>query len=93
MKNTLSIFLFRDSADVDARHRLAKWAMEDGDLARARSLLEAVVRDAPSFGPARVLLAKVYYRLNLRQQGREQEQVAKRLEAESQNRQQPPDPN
>ena len=63
---------------------MAKWAKEAGDLARARALLEEVVADAPTEISARVLLASVYYRLNLRQKGDEQTGMVRRLEALSQ---------
>jgi tetratricopeptide (TPR) repeat protein len=72
--------------DVEGRRRMAQWAKEDGDLPRAQQLLEEVVRDDPSYSPARVLLAVVYHRLRLREKAEEQERVVRRLEADGQNR-------
>jgi Flp pilus assembly protein TadD len=80
-----------DPRDADSRHRLAGWALADGNLPRARELLEGIVRDAPAFTPARVLLATVYHRLRLKKQAAEQEEVIRRMEAEEQKRQQPPE--
>jgi tetratricopeptide (TPR) repeat protein len=71
-------------ADVEGRRRMAQWAKDDGDLPRARQLLEEVVRDEPSYSPARVQLAVVYHRLRLREKAEEQEQAVRRLEAEGQ---------
>ncbi|OLD61802.1 MAG: hypothetical protein AUI53_04200 [Acidobacteria bacterium 13_1_40CM_2_60_7] len=73
-----------DPKDVESRERMAKWAKEAGDLARARALLEEVVADAPTEISVRVLLASIYYRLNLRQKGDEQTGMVRRLEALSQ---------
>ncbi|PYT19862.1 MAG: hypothetical protein DMG57_44025 [Acidobacteria bacterium] len=64
---------------------MAQWAKDDGDMPRARQLLEEVVRDDPSYSPARVLLAVVYHRLRLREKAEEQERAVRRLEAEAQN--------
>ncbi len=79
-----------DPKDLESRERLAKWAKEEGDLPQARALLEEVVRDDPSFISARVLLASVYYRLNVRKKGDEQQQAVRILEAEVQKRQRSP---
>ena len=73
-------------ADVEARRRMAQWAKEDGDLPRAQQILEEIVRDDPSYSPARVLLAVVYHRLRLREKAEEQERAVRRLEADGQNR-------
>jgi superkiller protein 3 len=82
--------LLVDPADVEGRRRMAQWAKEDGDLPRARQLLEEVVHDDPSYSPARVLLAIVYHRLNLREKAEEQERAMHRLEADGQNRRRAP---
>jgi tetratricopeptide (TPR) repeat protein len=73
-------------ADVEARRRMAQWAKEDGDLPRAQQILEEIVRDEPSYSPARVQLAVVYHRLHLREIAEEQERAVRRLEADGQNR-------
>jgi len=73
-------------ADVEGRRRMAQWAKEDGDLTRAQQILEEIVRDDPSYSPARVLLAVVYHRLRLREKAEEQERAVRRLEADGQNR-------
>ncbi len=80
-----------DPKDIESRERLAKWAKEEGDLPRARQLLEAVVAEAPAEIPARVLLASVYYRLNRRKEGDEQTRAIRALEAEAQKHQVPQD--
>jgi hypothetical protein len=58
-------------------------------LPRARQILESVVRDDPAYIPARVLLAIIYRRLNLREKAEEQQQTIRSLQQESQNRQRP----
>jgi len=73
-------------ADVEGRRRMAQWAKEDGDLPRAQQILEEIVRDDPSYSPARVLLAVVYHRLRLREKAEQQERAVRRLEADGQNR-------
>jgi tetratricopeptide (TPR) repeat protein len=78
-----------DPTDIDSRRRLGQWAKEDGDLPRARQILESVVRDDPAYVPARVLLAVVYRRLNLRKEAEEQQRTISSLQQESQNRQRP----
>ncbi len=79
-----------DPKDIESRERLAKWAKEEGDLPRARALLEQVVAEDPTVISARVLLASVYYKLNLRKEGDEQQRVIRSLEAEEQKHQQSP---
>jgi tetratricopeptide (TPR) repeat protein len=74
--------LVLDPKDIESRERLVRWAKIEGDLPQVRSLLEEVIRDSPSDISARELLASVYYRLNLRQEGDEQQAAAKKLEAE-----------
>jgi tetratricopeptide (TPR) repeat protein len=76
--------------DVEGRKRLAQWTKEEGDLPQARQLLEEVVRDDPSYSPARVLLAIVYHRLHLREKAEEQEQAVRRLESDGQDRRRAP---
>jgi tetratricopeptide (TPR) repeat protein len=79
-----------DPKDAEARERLAKWAKDEGNLPRARSLLEEIVHDSPSDISARLLLASVYYQLNLRNEGDKQQQAAQALEAEAQKQQRHP---
>ncbi len=79
-----------DPKDIESRERLAKWARKEGDLPRARALLEQIVTEDPARISARVLLASVYYRLNLRHEGDEQQKMIRSLEAEAQQHQSSP---
>jgi superkiller protein 3 len=85
LESTIKL-LALNPGDVEGRLRLAKWAKEDGDLPRARAILEKVVGDDPQSAAAHVMLATVYYRLNLRKQAEEQQIMARSLERESQNK-------
>jgi tetratricopeptide (TPR) repeat protein len=69
--------------DIDGRLRLAVWAKEEGDLKRARDILERVIADAPKSVSAHVLLATIYYRLKLREQAREQQDIVSTLQHEA----------
>jgi tetratricopeptide (TPR) repeat protein len=82
---TTTKLLALNPGDVEGRLRLAKWAKEEGDLPRARALLEQVVADDPRSAAAHVMLATIYYRLNLRKQAEEQQNIARSLEREAQN--------
>jgi len=73
-----------DPKDVEARERLDRWSKAESDLPRARALLEQLVHDSPSDISAHQLLADVYYRLNLRQEGDREQQAIRKLEGEAQ---------
>jgi tetratricopeptide (TPR) repeat protein len=87
---TTNKVLALDPKDLESRERLAKWAKDEGDLPRARKLLEDIIADAPSFLPARVMLVTIYHRLKLGQEAEEQQKVIRQLE-ESQKKRAAPD--
>ena len=74
-------------ADLAVRHATASVYLAQGDAEKALPLLEAVVKDAPEYINARVLLATTYYRLKRREDGDRERQVAAKLTAEAQARQ------
>ena len=55
-----------------------------GDLEQARKSLEALVTDHPSFLDAHVSLARLYYRLRLKEEGDRQRAIVDKLNAEVQ---------
>jgi tetratricopeptide (TPR) repeat protein len=75
-----------DPNEAESNLRLAKWAIAEEDLARARSILEVVVAGHPQVITARVLLAKVYSRLKLTDEAGQQQRVIETLEAEQRKR-------
>ena len=72
-----------DSGDIESRERLARWAKDEGDLAKARELLEGIVRDNESYLPAHRLLAIVYHQMGLEDAARAEQQRLKTLEQSS----------
>ena len=85
------LYLGRASAvrptDLAVRHATASVYLAQGHADKALPLLEAVVKEAPEYIDARVLLATTYYRLKRREDGDRERQVAARLTAEAQARQ------
>jgi tetratricopeptide (TPR) repeat protein len=75
------------STDLAVRHTTASVYLAQGQADKALPLLEAVVKEAPEYIDARVLLATTYYRLKRREDGDRERQVAARLTAEAQARQ------
>lgn len=73
--------------DLAVRHATASVYLATGQAEKALPLLEAVVRDAPEYVDARVLLATTYYRLKRREDGDRERAEATRLTAEQQARQ------
>ncbi len=70
--------------DIDCGLQLAKWEESHGNLSHAREILEGLVKEAPTFIPARVLLARLYYHLNLRAEGDEQQEIIRSLQSRAQ---------
>ena len=70
-----------------ARYHLAAVYAALGKPADARPLLEGVAREFPDFVEARVLLASVYYRLNLKDLGDREKATIQKLNAEQQDKQ------
>ncbi len=70
--------------DINCRLQLAKWEEAHGNLSHAREILEGLIKEAPTFMPARVLLARLYYRMNLRAEGDEQQKIIRSLQSQAQ---------
>jgi tetratricopeptide (TPR) repeat protein len=73
--------------DLAVRHATASVYLAQGKPESALPLLEAVVKSAPEYIDARVLLATTYYRLKRREDGDRERAEAARLTAEQQARQ------
>jgi tetratricopeptide (TPR) repeat protein len=73
--------------DLAVRHAMAGVFLAQGQADRALPLLEAVVKEAPEYVDAHVLLATTYYRLKRKDDGDRERQIAARLTAEQQSRQ------
>jgi tetratricopeptide (TPR) repeat protein len=69
--------------DVDSRLELAKWEIGQQNLTQARRILEDLVHSSPEFVPGRFALARVYTRLNLKEQAEEQTKAIVELENRS----------
>lgn len=72
---------------LSARFQLAVIHLALGETDQARTMLEAIVGEAPKFIEARVSLATVYYRLKLKDLGDSQRAVVDELNREAQARQ------
>lgn len=73
--------------DPGARYQLALLEIATGELEKARGVLEALVKEEPSFTEAHVSLAMAYYRLGRRADGDRQQAVVQRLKQEEKDRQ------
>ncbi len=73
--------------EVAVRQTLAAAYLAGGQAEPARELLEGIVKEQPDYVDAHVLLATVYYRLKLKDQGDQERAVVVRLTAENQARQ------
>lgn len=73
--------------DLAVRHAMASVYLAQGQPESALPLLEGVVKSAPEYVDARVLLATTYYRLKRREDGDRERAEAARLTAEQQARQ------
>jgi tetratricopeptide (TPR) repeat protein len=72
-----------DPGDIESRERLARWAKDEGNLGKARELLEGIVGDNESYLPAHRLLAIVYHQMGLEDAARAEQQRLKDLEQSS----------
>jgi tetratricopeptide (TPR) repeat protein len=70
--------------ELNVSYFIANAYMALGKINEAHKLLEAVVKDAPDFVEAHVLLATVYYRLKRKADGDRERAIIQRLNAESQ---------
>ncbi|HEX6464469.1 MAG TPA: tetratricopeptide repeat protein [Vicinamibacterales bacterium] len=73
--------------DATARFGLAGALLSLGQVEQSRRLLEGVVKDAPDYTAAHVMLATVYYRLKLKDEGDREKAIADRLREKEQARQ------
>ena len=70
--------------DLSVLYALGSLYAVTGDNSRARETLEGLASQTPDFLPAHVLLAQVYYRLDLREEGDRESAIVRRLTAERQ---------
>lgn len=70
--------------DPGVRYQLATLDLAAGDLAKARSQLEQLTREAPTFVEAHVSLATIYYRLKRKEDGDRERALVLKLNAEKQ---------
>jgi len=70
--------------DAGARYQIATLDLADGKVEKARIALEALVKESPSFTPAHIGLATVYFRLQRRQDGDRERAIVGQLNAEAQ---------
>lgn len=70
--------------ELNVSYFIANTYMALGKVAEACTLLEAVVKEAPDFVEAHVLLATVYYRLKRKEDGNRERAIIQKLNAESQ---------
>lgn len=73
--------------DATARFGLAGALLSLGHVDESRTLLEGVVKDAPDYTAAHVMLATAYYRLKLKEDGDREKAIADRLREKEQARQ------
>jgi tetratricopeptide (TPR) repeat protein len=73
--------------DLSLRHAKAAVYLGTGETERAREELEHVVKEAPEFIDAHVLLASAYYRLKRKEDGDRERALVEKLTAEVQARQ------
>jgi len=73
--------------DPGVRYQLALLTMEDGELDKAREMLEALTTESPQFLEAHVSLAQVYYRLKRSEDGKREREIVQKLTAEIQAKQ------
>ena len=73
--------------DQQAHYHLAAVYVARGLPNEARPLLESVIQEHPDFIEAHVLLASVYYRLNRNGDGKREQEIIQKLNAEQQSKQ------
>ena len=70
--------------DPAVPYQLAVGQIGMGELEKARGSLEALLRDSPNFLDAHVSLARLYYRLHMKQEGDRERAIVDKLNAEVQ---------
>lgn len=73
--------------DPNSRFYIANLDLAAGKMAAAQAELEALVKDAPDFVQAHVMLATVYYRLKRKADGDREQAIVNKLNAEQQAKQ------
>ena len=68
--------------DLPTRYQIASVALARRDTAAATGMLEAIVKEAPSFVEAHVALATAYYRLQRKADGDRERAIVERLNQE-----------
>lgn len=68
--------------DVATRYQIARIALARQDTSGATQMLEAIVKEAPSFVEAHVALATAYYRQQRKADGDRQREIVERLTSE-----------
>ncbi|MBX3278618.1 MAG: tetratricopeptide repeat protein [Acidobacteria bacterium] len=76
--------------DLNAGYQIASIYLVSGKAAEAQQILEGVVKAAPDFIDARVLLAQAYYRLKRKEEGDRERAIVERLQAAEQEKQTAP---
>jgi tetratricopeptide (TPR) repeat protein len=70
--------------DPGVRYQLAIGQIGMGNIQQAKKLLEALIKDNPEFLDAHVSLARLYYRLRMKQDGDRERTIVDKLTAEVQ---------
>ena len=70
--------------DPGVRYQLATLDLQAGDLAKACSLLEKLVKESPNFVEAHVSLATIYYRLKRKEDGDRERALVLKLNEQKQ---------
>jgi Flp pilus assembly protein TadD len=70
--------------DSNARYFLAGVRVAEGKIAEAEQILKQLVKDAPDFVEAHVILATIYYRLKRKDEGDRERATVQKLTAERQ---------
>jgi Tfp pilus assembly protein PilF len=67
--------------DIRARYQFARACSDEGDDARAATLLESLVKDDPQYTEAHRTLATIYFRLGRAEEGRRERKIAEEMNA------------
>ncbi len=73
--------------DPGVRYQLALLAVDEGQLDKARQMLEGLVKESPQFLEAHVTLSLVYYRLKRPEDSKRERAIVQKLTAEAQAKQ------
>jgi tetratricopeptide (TPR) repeat protein len=73
--------------DPGVRYQLALIAVDQGELEKARQILDGLVKESPQFLEAHVTLSLVYYRLKRPEDSKREREIVQKLTAEAQAKQ------